>query len=65
MMQRPDEKAEFIPTPAEIEAGCEEIQATWSQDTRQARAGWYFQDLPVYFPELTSRDMGRAGMRDE
>ena len=38
--QRPDYGAEYIPTPAEIEAACKAIRSTWDRRTHMDRAGY-------------------------
>lgn len=44
------------PTPAEIVAACEEIQATWSETVRRSRAGWAYAAKDVEFPVLRAAD---------
>lgn len=36
---RERQRAEYIPTPAEIEAGCLAVQATWDEAERERRSG--------------------------
>jgi hypothetical protein len=40
------------PSPEEIRAACEEIQATWTDAVRRSRAAWVHQDEQVTYEPI-------------
>ena len=53
----------YEPTPAEIEAACVEIQATWSARERRKRIRSDLQRTPVSIPEIATSSLRLRDLR--
>ena len=47
----------YMPTPAEIAAACQEIQATWNETTRLTRS--HVKPMPVELPDVRRHKRGK------